>query len=71
MYLARGYGLETCAQVAWSRIHETVATFLDLPADQMVYSGMAIGHADPTHPVNGFRMPRAPADEVCRFHGFG
>jgi len=70
MLLARGYGLETCAQVAWSRIYGTVETFLDLPPDQMVYSGMAIGYADPDHPANNFRMPRAAADEVCRFHGF-
>jgi len=70
MYLARGHGLDTCTQVAWSRIYATVAEFLDLSPDQMVYCGMAIGYGDPSHPVNNFRMPRAPAEEFCRFHGF-
>ena len=70
MYLARGHGLDTCAQVAWSRVYGTVAEFLDLPEGQMVYCGMAMGYADPDAPVNNFRMPRAPVEEYCRFHGF-
>ena len=70
MYLARGHGLDTCTQVAWSRIYATVAEFLELPEHQMVYCGMSMGYGDPIHPVNNFRMPRAPVDEYCRFHGF-
>ena len=70
MYLARGHGLDTCAQVAWSRVYGTVAEFLDLPEGQMVYCGMAMGYADPYAPVNNFRIPRAPVEEYCRFHGF-
>ena len=70
MYLARDHGLDTCAQVAWSRVYGTVAEFLDLPEGQIVYCGMAMGYADPDAPVNNFRMPRAPVEEYCRFHGF-
>ena len=70
MYLARGHGLVTRAQVAWSRVYGTVAEFLDLPEGQMVYCGMAMGYADPDAPGNNFRMPRAPVEEYCRFHGF-
>ena len=70
MCLASGYGLDTCAQVAWARIHETLGRFLRLPDEQMVYCGMAIGYGDHGHPANGFRLARAPSDEYCRFHGF-
>ncbi|MBK20296.1 MAG: nitroreductase family protein [Rhodospirillaceae bacterium] len=69
-YLARGHGLDTCTQVAWSRIYGTVADFLNLPPNHMVYCGMSMGYGDPSHPVNNFRMPRAPVEEICQFHGF-
>lgn len=70
MTLANGAGLDSCAQVAWARVYETVARFLDLPADQMVYCGMAVGYGDDGHPGNQFRMPRADLAEFCSFHGF-
>ena len=70
MCLASGRGLDTCAQVAWARVHETVAGFLGLPDEQMVYCGMAIGYGDHGHPANGFRLPRAASEEYCTFHGF-
>ena len=71
MCLARGHGLDTCAQVAFARIHETIGRFLGLPTEQMVYCGMSMGYADPSHPANSFRLPRAALEEFCEFHGFG
>jgi nitroreductase len=44
-----------------------VAEFIGLPEEQMFYCGMAIGHADPEHPVNRWRTERAPLDEIARF----
>jgi len=70
MLLATERGLDTCAQEYWARYHETVSTFLDLPADHMVFSGMALGYRDPDHPINHWRTRRDPLEAVCEMRGF-
>ena len=65
MFLARGYGLDTCPQEAWARLYKTVGAFLKLPADEMLFCGMAIGYGDRKHKANDFRSPRAELDEFC------
>jgi len=67
MLLAVEEGLHTCPQEAWSAFNQTVAEFIGLPDEQMFYCGMAIGHADPEHPVNQWRTERAPLEEVAKF----
>jgi nitroreductase len=69
-YLARGYGLDTCPQEAWARLHDTVAGFLKLPANEMLFCGVAIGYGDRKHKANDFRSPRAELHEFCKFYGF-
>jgi nitroreductase len=69
-FLARGYGLDTCPQEAWARLHKTVGAFIDIPPHQMLFCGMAIGYGDHSHPANSFRSPRASLDEFCKFYGF-
>jgi nitroreductase len=68
--LAKGYGLDTCPQQAWVSFHRTVRSFLDLPENLMIYSGMAIGFADPSAPINQWRAPRADLDTFATFSGF-
>jgi nitroreductase len=68
--LARGYGLHTCPQQAWVSFHRTVRSFLKLPKHLMIYSGMSIGYADETAPINGWRSPREPLDAFASFEGF-
>jgi nitroreductase len=68
--LARGYGLHTCPQQAWVSFHRTVRLFLKLPKHLMIYSGMSIGYADETAPINGWRSPREPIDAFASFEGF-
>jgi nitroreductase len=70
MFLARGYGLDTCAQESWARIHQVVRPFVNMPADQMLFCAVAIGYGDHAHPANDFRAPRAELSEFCRFFGF-
>jgi len=70
MLAARGHGLHTCPQQAWVSWHKTMRTFLDLPDNLMIYSGMAIGYADESAPINQWRSPRAPVDEFASFDGF-
>lgn len=69
--LARGYGLHTCPQQAWVSFHKTVRSFLNLPDHLMIYSGMAMGYADESAPINGWRSPREPLDGFATFSGFG
>lgn len=70
MLLARGYGLHTCPQQAWVSWHQTVRTFLNLPPNLMVYSGMALGYEDTENPINGWRSPRASLESFVTFEGF-
>jgi nitroreductase len=70
MYLARGYGLDTCPQESWARLYRTVGAFLKIPPEHMLFCGLAIGYGDHTHPANSFRSPRAAVDEFCSFLGF-
>jgi hypothetical protein len=50
--------------------HKTVRSFLNLPDNLMVYSGMALGHADEAAPINQWRSPREPVDGFATFSGF-
>lgn len=69
MLLARERGLHTCAQEAWASWPEQVRALLGLPENLMLFSGMALGHADMAHPINGWRTTRAPQDEVFTVWG--
>jgi nitroreductase len=70
MFLARGYGLDTCAQESWARLYRLVGPFVGMPAEQILFCAVAIGYGDHAHPANGFRSPRAEPGEFCRFIGF-
>ena len=70
MFLARGYGLDTCAQESWARMHRVVCPFVAMPPEQMLFCAVAIGYGDHTHPANNFRAPRAEPAEFCQFFGF-
>jgi nitroreductase len=58
MLLARERGLDTCPQEYWARYPQTVAKFVGLPDDHMVFSGMALGYRDADHPINTLRARR-------------
>jgi len=70
MFLARGHGLDTCAQESWARMHTIVRPFVNMPPEQMLFCAVAIGYGDHKHPANDFRAPRAEPAEFCRFFGF-
>jgi nitroreductase len=70
MYLARGYGLDTCPQESWARLYKTVGEFLRTSPEHMLFCAVAIGYGDRAHPANGFRSTRAGLDEFCTFAGF-
>jgi len=70
MLLAREHGLDTCAQEAWSVWHRTVGEYLGLPAELMLFSGMALGYRDDSAPINRLRTERAPLEDIAELRGF-
>ncbi len=69
MLLAREHGLHTCPQEAWAVWHSVIRDYLDVPANEMIFCGMAIGHADEAHAVNTLQSERAPLGEYVVFRG--
>lgn len=70
MLLAVERGLATCAQEFWARYPKTVAEHIALPDDHMLFSGMALGWADESAPINGLRTRRDPFEVWCEMKGF-
>jgi nitroreductase len=63
MLLAREHGLHTCPQEAWAVFHRAIRDYLSVPDNELIFCGMAIGHADETAPVNGLDSERAGLEE--------
>jgi len=63
MLLAVEAGLDTCPQEYWSSRHGSVMEFIGAPENEMLFCGMAIGHADPDAPVNTLVSDRLALDE--------
>jgi nitroreductase len=70
MLLALERGLDTCPQEYWARYPKTVASFVGLPDDHMVFSGMAMGYRDDNHPINTLRAARDPFEVWGELIGF-
>jgi nitroreductase len=60
MLLAREHGLHTCPQEAWAVWHATIREYLEIPQNEMIFCGMAIGYADESAAVNTLVSERAP-----------
>ena len=67
MLLAREHGLHSCPQEAWAMFSPTIRAYLDVPDNEMIFCGMAIGFADEDHPVNSLHSERAPLNEIVTF----
>jgi nitroreductase len=70
MLLAVERGLDTCPQEYWARYPRTVAGFLGLPDDHMLFSGMALGYRDTEHPINSLRAARDGFELWGELRGF-
>jgi nitroreductase len=68
MLLLREEGLDSCPQECWAIYPETIRNFIGIPEDRMLFTGMAIGFADPADKANAARATRAPLDEWASFH---
>ncbi|MEJ6005677.1 nitroreductase [Paucibacter sp. AS339] len=67
MIAARGHGLHTCPQAAFTQFHRLIAEELQLAPTQMLVCGMALGYADPDAVENGLQTERASVQEFARF----
>ena len=70
MLLAVERGLDTCPQEYWARYPKTVAGFLGLPDDHMLFSGMALGYRDEGHPINTLKASRDAFEVWGELRGF-
>jgi nitroreductase len=69
MIAARGRGLDTCPQAAFADFHRVIRPLLNIPENEIVVCGMALGHIDPEAPVNALTTERAPISDFTTFEG--
>jgi len=67
MTAARGRGLDTCPQAAWPPYHKAVRSVIDIPEEEILVCGMALGHADESAVENTLVTEREPADDFAVF----
>ena len=63
MVAAKGEGLDTCPQAAWTAYTKIILPFIGAQDHEMLVCGMALGYADKQEIVNTFRTPRVAAEE--------
>ncbi|MCW3474284.1 nitroreductase [Limobrevibacterium gyesilva] len=68
---ARARGLDSCAMAVFAEFPGTVRALLDIPEDETIVCGMAIGYEDKTAPANALETERVRAAAFTRFLGFG
>jgi nitroreductase len=67
MIAARGRGLDTCPQAAFTQYHKIIGEVLQLPESEQVVCGMALGHADPGKVENTLVTEREPVSGFAKF----
>ncbi|TRZ66854.1 MAG: nitroreductase [Rhodocyclaceae bacterium] len=67
MVAARGFGLHTCPQQAFARFHRLIRAELDIPQQEYVVCGMALGYEDVSAEVNRLATVREPVDAFATF----
>jgi nitroreductase len=69
MVAARGRGLDTCPQAAFTQFHRIIVEHLDIPNNETVVCGMALGWADPDKIENSLVTEREPVSRFVHFAG--
>jgi len=68
--LAEERHLGTCLQEAWGNLGSTVYDELNIPTNEVVWCGVALGYPDKTKAVNTLKSEREKLSTVASFHGF-
>lgn len=69
MIAARGRGLDTCPQAAFTQFHQIIQDVLQLPDNEMLVCGMALGYADKTKVENTLQTEREAVAGFVRYLG--
>lgn len=67
MVAARGRGLDTCPQAAFTQFHRIISDELQLPDTEQVVCGMALGYADRSKVENTLVTHREPVSGFAKF----
>ena len=67
MLLAQEYGIDTCAQEAWSMKNDSVSAFVDADENDILFCGLALGHRDENAKINKLSSERRPLDQWAKF----
>ncbi|WP_395401746.1 nitroreductase [Pseudoduganella sp. UC29_106] len=67
MVAARGRGLDTCPQAAFTQFHRIIADELELPESETVVCGMSLGYADRGKVENSLVTEREPVSNFVKF----
>jgi len=67
MVAARGRGLDTCPQAAFTQYHKIIGETLELPDNETVVCGMSLGFADLGKIENTLVTERMPLSEFVTF----
>jgi nitroreductase len=67
MVAARGRGLDTCPQAAFTQFHRIITGHVGAAPDEQLVCGMSLGHADPAAVENTLVTEREPVERFTRF----
>ena len=70
MLAARKYNLHTCPQAAWINYQQPIFEHLNIPSDQVLVSGMAMGYENKEAIENTLQTRREELLDIAHFHGF-
>jgi nitroreductase len=67
MIAARGHGLDTCPQAAFTPFYRVIMPAIGAPANQQLVCGMSLGYADPDAVENSLVTEREPLSGFVKF----
>ena len=67
MIAARGHGLDTCPQAAFTQFHRIITAAIGAPANEQLVCGMSLGRADPAAVENTLVTEREPVSSFAHF----
>ena len=68
MIAAQACGLATCPQASLAEYPAIVREILGMEDCHAMICGMSLGYADPNHPINQYRLERAPIEQFTTWY---
>jgi len=70
MLAGQQYGVDSAAAALLISYPDLIRAELEIPEDVLILMGVALGYRDRQHPLNQYRSPRRPLQDVVRLKGF-